>query len=82
MSASVDGGTGRSPQRRVYRRRSLSSTQARRGRRHDGPEVVVVGGVPFPWLIRSNYEDWSLLMRVKMEARNLWDIVEFGDADH
>ena len=77
MSASVDGGTGRSPQRRVCRRRSLSYTQARHGRRHDGPEVIVqcmvkeVGDVPFLQLTRSNYADWSLLLMVKMEARNL-----------
>ena len=88
MSAPVDGRTGRSPQRHAYRHRSPSSMQPRRGRRHDGPEVVVqrvvkeVGGAPFPQLTRSNYEDWSLLMRVKMEARGLWDAVEFGDADH
>ena len=44
--------------------------------------VKEVGGAPFPQLTRSNYEDWSLLMRVKMEARGLWDAVEFGDADH
>jgi hypothetical protein len=50
-------------------------------------EVVVqhvvkeVGGTPFPQLTRTNYEDWSLLMRVKLEAKGLWDAVEPGHAD-
>jgi hypothetical protein len=69
------------PQVRQQRRRSLSIP--RHGRRH---EVVVqrvvkdVGGTPCPQLTCSNYEDWSLLMKVKMEARGLWDSVEYGDA--
>ena len=36
-----------------------------------------------PWLMltRTNYHEWSLLMKVKMQARQLWDAVEFGDAE-
>jgi hypothetical protein len=30
--------------------------------------VKEVAGTPFPQLTRSNYEDWSLLMKVKLEA--------------
>ena len=55
-------------------------------RRHT-KEVVVqrvvkeASSTPYPQLTRTNYEDWSLLMRVKLEARGLWDAVEHGDAD-
>ena len=42
--------------------------------------VKDVGGTPYPQLTRNNYEDRSLLMKVKMEARGLWDAVEHGDA--
>lgn len=69
-----------------YRRRSPSVP--RRGRRRHDHELVVqrvvkeVGGsTPFPQLTRTNYEDWCILMRVKLEARGLWDAAEFGDAN-
>jgi hypothetical protein len=29
----------------------------------------------------SIYEDWSLLMRIKLEPRDLRDVVEHGDAN-
>jgi phenylalanine-4-hydroxylase len=32
-------------------------------------------------LIKTNYNDRSLLMKVKMQARQLWDAVEFGDIE-
>jgi len=43
--------------------------------------VKEASSTPYPQLTRTNYEDWSLLMRVKLEARGLWDAVEHGDAD-
>ncbi|CAN6362545.1 unnamed protein product [Urochloa humidicola] len=30
----------------------------------------------------ANYESWSLLMKLKLEARYLWDVFEFGTGDH
>jgi hypothetical protein len=41
-----------------------------------------VAGTPFPQLTHDNYEDRSLLMKVKLEVRGIWDAVEHGDADH
>jgi broad specificity phosphatase PhoE len=32
-------------------------------------------------LTKTNYNDWSLLMKVKLQARQLCDAVEFGDAE-
>ena len=30
-------------------------------------------------LTKTNYHEWSLLMKVKMQARQLWDAIEYGD---
>jgi hypothetical protein len=32
-------------------------------------------------LTKTNYNDWSLLMKVKLQARQLWEAVEFGDIE-
>jgi len=32
-------------------------------------------------LTKTNYNEWSLLMKVKLQARHLWDVVEHGDGD-
>jgi hypothetical protein len=32
-------------------------------------------------LTKMNYNDWSLLMKVKLQAHQLRDTVEFGDAE-
>ena len=32
-------------------------------------------------LTRSNYYEWSLLMKVKMQARFLWDAIKYDDVD-
>nr|CAH67708.1 H0512B01.3 [Oryza sativa] len=78
----------RSPQHRG-RRHSLSPTPRRgRGRGAAVREVVVqrtireVGGAAaFPTLTRTNYTEWSLLMKVMLQARGLWDAVENGECD-
>jgi len=36
-------------------------------------------GTPWPKLTKSNYHEWSMLMRLKMQARQLWDAVEYDD---
>lgn len=38
-------------------------------------------GTPFPMLTKTNYHEWSLLMKVKMQARQLWDAVAVGVVD-
>jgi hypothetical protein len=39
------------------------------------------GGAKYPTLTRSNYTHWSLVMKVMLQARNLWDAIEYGDCD-
>jgi hypothetical protein len=36
------------------------------------------GPANWPMLIKTNYTQWSLAMKVKMQARNLWDAIEPG----
>jgi len=40
----------------------------------------VSGGSSYPVLTKTNYSDWALLMKVKLKARSLWNIVEKGGA--
>ena len=35
----------------------------------------------WPQLIRTNYNEWSLRMKLKMQARHLWDAVEYDDVE-
>jgi hypothetical protein len=32
--------------------------------------------VQYPTLIRTNYNEWSLLMKVNMQAQGLWHAIE------
>ena len=46
-------------------------------------EVVVrtvreVSGISWLTLTRTNYEEWSLTMKVKLRARRLWNAVDKG----
>jgi hypothetical protein len=34
------------------------------------------GSVNYPTLTKTNYNDWALLMKIKLQARNLWCAVE------
>lgn len=31
-------------------------------------------------LTKTNYAEWSMVMKVKMQARYMWDAVRYGDA--
>jgi hypothetical protein len=68
-----------------YRHRSPSTTHHSWCR--DARNVVVchvvkeVSGTPPPQLTHSIYEDWSLLMRIKLEVRDLRDAVQHGGAN-
>jgi hypothetical protein len=67
-------GRGRSPLRRP------------RGGRGGGDRVVVekvvsAGPVNYPLLTKTNYNDWALLMKIKLEARLLWAAVDPDDVD-
>jgi hypothetical protein len=41
----------------------------------------VGGGSSYPTLTKTNYSDWTLLMKVKLKAWALWSVIEIGDAD-
>jgi hypothetical protein len=32
-------------------------------------------------LTKTNYTEWSMMMKVKLQARHMWDAVRYGDAD-
>ena len=36
----------------------------------------------WPQLTKTNYHEWSLRMRLKLQARHLWDAIEFDDAEY
>jgi hypothetical protein len=44
--------------------------------------VVSTGTVKLPMLMRSNYHDWLLIMKMSLEALGLWEAVEVDMADH
>jgi hypothetical protein len=44
-------------------------------------KVTSVGPASYPILTKSNYNQLSLLMKIKLEARNSWGAIEPGDAE-
>jgi hypothetical protein len=36
----------------------------------------------WPGLTQNNYNSWSLLMKVILRARSLWDVIEFGEGEY
>jgi hypothetical protein len=48
---------------------------------HSGRDASGVSSTQWPVLTRSNYTTWSLLMRVILQARHLWDVIESGVGD-
>jgi hypothetical protein len=42
---------------------------------------VAHGSITYPILMKKNYNNWALLMKVKMQAHELWEVVEIGDVD-
>jgi hypothetical protein len=43
--------------------------------------VVKDAGGGWTTLTKTNYAEWSMVMKVKMQARRTWDAVQYGDAD-
>lgn len=75
----------RSPEHR--RRESESPARRRRRRRNPRDQSVVVQRVvrevsgQFPLLTKTNYTDWSSMMKVMLRARGLWVAVKDGTDD-
>ncbi|CAN6343773.1 unnamed protein product [Urochloa humidicola] len=71
----------RSPERRVER--SPERRAERSPERHGGHFVRTIvkdsGSSPWPVLTKTNYAEWSLIMKVKLQAREMWDAVKYGD---
>jgi hypothetical protein len=44
-------------------------------------KVASAGPTNYPLLMKTNYNDWMLLMKIKLEARLLWTAVDLGDVD-
>jgi hypothetical protein len=38
-------------------------------------------GSSYPALTKTNYSDWTLLMKVKLKVRALWSVIENGGVD-
>jgi hypothetical protein len=69
------------------RRRSQSPLRDRRrcrgGGRYESPQGRVVyrdsgSGTAWPMLDKTNYYEWSQTMKLRMQARDLWDAIEGG----
>jgi hypothetical protein len=43
--------------------------------------VREIGVGPANWslLTKTNYTEWTLIMKIKLQARNLWEAIEPGD---
>ena len=86
MSAESQQRVARNPSQQ---QRHSPSPPPRRPRHRDAGrrEVVVervvkeVGCGNYPTLTRTNYTEWSLLMKVKLQARGIWDAIELGVDD-
>jgi transposase InsO family protein len=65
---------GRSPQRRASRGGQLVVERV-------VEKVASAGPANYPILTKTNYNQWALLMRIKLEARGLWGAVDPGGAD-
>jgi hypothetical protein len=39
-------------------------------------------GIVYPTLTRTNYTEWSLVMKVNLQAAGLWDVIESSDGDY
>jgi hypothetical protein len=43
--------------------------------------VASAGLMNYPLLMNTNYNDWTMLMKIKLEARLLWAMVNPGNVD-
>jgi hypothetical protein len=40
---------------------------------------IGVGPANWPLLTKTNYTEWALIMKIKLQARNLWEAIQPGD---
>jgi hypothetical protein len=41
----------------------------------------IIGSTPWPLLTKTNYNEWSLVMKVEMKTRQMWDVVRRFEVD-
>jgi hypothetical protein len=65
------------------------SPPARRPCHHGGERVIVErviekssSSIVYPTLTRSNYMEWSLVMKVNLQAARLWDVIDSGAGEY
>jgi hypothetical protein len=65
-------------ERALHRRRDSLSPDRRQG--HYGVQAVVRDG-GWPTLTKTNYVEWAVIMRVRLQVRHVWETVYYGDVD-
>lgn len=68
----------RSPNRSWCGSQAPSPSRRRRGTRHSIVQRVIKEVGALAILTKANYNDWSLVMKVKLQARGLWRVMDFG----
>jgi transposase InsO family protein len=84
-----DDPDGKKPLLRGFPSKSPPRQPRSRYRDADKPRERVVERVvcdsgstgTWPQLTKTNYVEWSLRVKLKLQARDLWDVVEYGDGD-
>jgi hypothetical protein len=73
----VDGDRG------LYRRLGSPSPDRYHGHHKIQPIVRDVGpGGGWPTLIKTNYVEWAVVMRVRLQVQHMWEAVRYGDVDY
>jgi hypothetical protein len=75
----------RSPARRSHTRdaRRPQTRDARRSREVVVERIIWEGSSGnWPQLTKTNYHEWLLRMKLKMQARHLWDVVKYDDVEY
>jgi hypothetical protein len=69
-------------------RRNQLHSPPPRPRHRDGAWVVervvekTTTGIVYPMLTRMNYTEWSAVMRVNLQAAELWEAIKYGDVEY
>jgi hypothetical protein len=69
--------------RGLYRRHNSSSPDRYHG--HHGIQAIVrdIGsGGGWPTLTKTNYVEWTTVMRVRLQVRHMWEAVRYGDVNY
>ncbi|XP_034586755.1 uncharacterized protein [Setaria viridis] len=70
-------------ERGPYMQRGSPSPDRRHGRHGAQTVVREVGpGGGWPTLTKTNYVEWAVVMRVRLQVRHMWEAVRYGDVDY